>query len=528
MAGVGLCLLLLTLFWWLTTYSSAPRIFTPREFVLISLLTLAAVALEILLLAGCSRLRPWLGIAVAALAAVANMLSVYLPATDFDLQSPLMRGLLLVAAFALACLFSVSLRDSLWFRRLALCLAGAMCLYAAAQAYRLSGEEEISIVPETHAGEGLTVAPNVRLIDLKHRPNIYVIFFDGMHTEALTREIMGIEGKPAYIEALERNGFRMMRNHYSDGGNTFDSINGFLALDRDHYASFGDSLARFGMATGRTPAPLIQILKANGYRINHLFQGVHAGILSGPYVDSYQLFQLNSQSICGRRPPPWLFFGYCGIAYSLDEEFEIRTRDPRDIAVARGFFDWLLEFFSQTTASDGSPQMFLFYSYAPGHRKLFISDAIEYNAEFMAEYQRQGSVAAGGIDKIMDFVRQRDPGAILLAMGDHGSGMSGRGGVAYSSWQLAKEPDAFRFKFLAKYGVVGAVHDGGLCADYISPQEFTVNTGMMRQLLRCLADGEDPFLAEPEESYQAFLERSASNISESSGQDLDYAFLLYE
>jgi hypothetical protein len=86
---------------------------------------------------------------------------------------------------------------------------------------------------------------------------------------------------------------------------------------------------------------------------------------------------------------------------------------------------------------------------------------------------------------------EKDKDGILLIIGDHGPWLAR--GMNYR-----QDPD---FVVQDRFGVAGAVYPANVCPDYLEPllkRKFVTPTRLVREVIRCLANGQDPFVSEPD------------------------------
>ena len=90
---------------------------------------------------------------------------------------------------------------------------------------------------------------------------------------------------------------------------------------------------------------------------------------------------------------------------------------------------------------------------------------------------------------IVDFVRQHDPQAAVLFMGDHGLQWARRG---FDKNDMS-DPARRTFYFLDVHAVMAAAHPPTLCREYFNFETpHTTPSMLTRALVQCLSGGQDP------------------------------------
>jgi hypothetical protein len=335
---------------------------------------------------------------------------------------------------------------------------------------------------EATADPGKTSAKNIRLVDFKTRPNVYFIAFDALMPRVLVRKFLELDTTP-YHDFLDAH-FRRFRNMFADKVATRRALNSLLAFDLDYFARFGK---KPGLFSGRIPSPLLEIFKHNGYTTNTLYQNPRFGKEKGPYVDNY--FTERGYGVCEFLNEDFkylTFLGYCQLRTmksftSLLERLNL-SNDLNEI-------DFLLANL-RSGLDEGKPQMFLSYIFSPKHTpNAFDWQKTKHVREYRRTYLRNSSTTAEYFEQLITFISREDPSAILYVFGDHGAFVPRS--------KEARNNDSSRH-IQGRYGVYGGIYPPDRCSESLSEpytENFTTVMQGAHMIIRCLADGEDAFIA---------------------------------
>ena len=316
---------------------------------------------------------------------------------------------------------------------------------------------------------------NIRDVSLSKTPNIYFISFDSLVPRALLKKYFDVE--TTGFHALFDAEFRRFPNFFANGVSTMQSLYTVLALDPQVHNSQMAAVRNPGTFAGRSPSPLLGILRGNGYETSTLFNSTYLGRRRGPWVDNYVYFQ--NRTLCNLLDAairPWAFWGYC--RWFHDESFASTTIFPR-------FVDRIT-----SVDSGGEPQFTMAHLYIPGHTSsTYRHGNAEAFEEYRALYLRRIETAAEYLDRMVRHVEE-DPDAILLVYGDHGMWLS----------RDVEFDDAPEFFIQDRYGVLGGVFPPDACAPWF---DAAAGPGWMTLLdavhavLSCLSSDGKGALVEP-------------------------------
>ena len=396
--------------------------------------------------------------ALLALATVGGVTTAHVVHTDLWAAAPAVVVLLCAASgFALFVAFRV-IDDRPWTGWLS---AAALAALAAV----LAGHAD-PYVDEPVPGD----VSNIRQVSLSRTPNLYFISFDSLVPRALLKKYFGVDGTG--FHTLFDAKFRRFPNFFANAIPTQRALYTVLALDPQVHNSQMTAALDPGTFAGRSPSPLLGILRENGYETSTLFDNSYLGKRKGPWVDNYVYFQ--NRTLCGlldEEIRPWAFWGYC-----------------RWFRRAGSHFPPFLERITSVDAG-GEPQFTMAHLLSPGHTALSYrhGDAAEFE-RYRAGYLRGIETAAGYLDRIVRHVEE-DPDAILLLYSDHGMFLSR--GVEFDD-----DPEFF---VQDRYGVLGGVFPPEACAPWFdaaaAPGWMTL-LDAVHAVLSCLSDGESA-LVEP-------------------------------
>lgn len=264
-------------------------------------------------------------------------------------------------------------------------------------------------------------------IRLKDRPNIYLIGFDAMIPREAAAELLDVAPLAYDLQAREL-GLTVETDVFAAFTPSVESFDGIMTFDDK--SAFSD----IGYFAGRSRSPLATLFQANGYRVETgssipLYFGTR-----GPAVDDHVFPAKNAagdSSLCrfaadaARTLGTFGFcriFGASGPSLLFDEE-----TDWRDPAVALFDSTWHQMVLDRIGAPEaGSPRLGIYYYYYPvGHApNNFDSQDPAQLDRYRERFKVQSDLAALVIAEIHAAVQARDPGAILVFFGDHGTKIS--------------------------------------------------------------------------------------------------------
>ncbi len=394
--------------------------------------------------------------ALQALVTVGGVTTAHVVFTDLRTAEPAAVVLLCAASgFALFVAFRV-IDDrpwAGWLSAAALAALAVLAVHANPRAEPVSGD-----------------VSNIRDVSLSRTPNLYFISFDSLVPRALLKKYL--DADTTGFHTLFDAKFRRFPNLFVNAVSTKNSLYTVLSLDPRVHNSQTAAAPDPGTFSGRSPSPLLGILRGNGYETSTLFNNSYFGRRKGPWVDNYVYFQ--NRTLCNLLDEairPWAFWGYC-----------------RWFQREGSHFTPFLERITSVDAG-GDPQFTMAHLYVTGHTSGTYrhGDAAAFE-RYRAVYLRRIETAAGYLERIVRHVEE-DPDAILMVYGDHGMYLSR--GVEFDD-----DPEFF---VQDRYGVLGGVFPPDACAPWfdaaVAPGWMTL-LDAVHAVLSCLSDGESA-LVEP-------------------------------
>ena len=472
-----LLVIVVTALFFALTYASGPDEFNTSDLYALGCLFPIVIGAQLLIAHFLIRSRFLQNLFLSGFA-TANILSVNLILNDAYTALPQFVWLLTVL-LAVFILFSIMnmMDDYPRMAKVITIIVASAVIGIVAEAVVFSGKSL-----EATADPGKTSAKNIRLVDFKTRPNVYFIAFDALMPRVLVRKFLELETTP-YHDFLDAH-FRRFRNMFADKVATRRALNSLLAFDLDYFARFGK---KPGLFSGRIPSPLLEIFKHNGYTTNTLYQNPRFGKEKGPYVDNY--FTERGYGVCEVLNEDFkylTFLGYCQLRTmksftSLLERLNL-SNDLNEI-------DFLLANL-RSGLDEGKPQMFLSYIFSPKHTpKSFRWRKSQTVDKYRQTYLRNSSTTAEYFEQLITFISREDPSAILYVFGDHGAFVPRS--------KEARNNDSSRH-IQGRYGVYGGIYPPDRCSESLSEpytENFTTVMQGAHMIIRCLADGEDAFIA---------------------------------
>ena len=315
--------------------------------------------------------------------------------------------------------------------------------------------------------------PNVRSVAFTQTPNIYFVGFDSIVPDAITRKYMGIETTD-FHRLMERE-MRRFRNLFANAVPTYYSFNTLMALDQDIYLERGEEARRLpNYFPGHDHAPLVWLLRQNGYETTSICLDTYFGRAQGPYIDNY-IFN-SWKALCplldeGVRE--LAFWGYC---WSREERLPSPERLP----------DGAFQVQQLTAVDKARPQFVIAHIYMPSHTSgMFDYENRRERERFLAGYKMRFDRAAIYLGQIIEHLKANDPDAILFVFGDHG---------AWLSQGMDVEDDP-QFVLQDRFGILGGVHPPDRCAlelDAAEAKGYMTSLDVVHALVECLSAGQSP------------------------------------
>ncbi len=342
-------------------------------------------------------------------------------------------------------------------------------------------------VPEVSTEHGKTSAKNIRIVDFKTKPNVYFISFDALIPKVLLQKHLGLETTP-YHEVFDAH-FKRFKNFFADRVPTKRSLNSLLALDIGHYSEARKNSIAYHFFSGQIPSPLFEIFKHNGYETNTLYRSGYFGWNKGPHVDNYWIDRLGSKTgacdfISTSGLKAFTFMGYCSLVKS---NMFISAFRGQAIDSNLNDIDFLINKMRAGLQRD-APQIFVGYVFSPGHTRLYFDrEDTEDVDKYRHSYFKKSKKTATYLNKIVAFIANEDPEAIVYVFGDHG-------------W-LVSSKDPFKENDVSfvqdRFGVYGGIHPRDRCAEsFAMPynKDFMTVLQGAHMIIKCLSGGKNAFI----------------------------------
>ena len=340
--------------------------------------------------------------------------------------------------------------------------------------------------------------PDIQDVTFEKKPNVYFVGFDSVVPERILMKYLDVE-TTEFHRVIEKE-MRLFRNLFASSINTKYSINTLMALSQDIFLAEH----RPSYFTGQRLSPLVYIMRDNGYETTSIYNNFYFGHTKGPYIDNYVVNRKRG-AICPLLDGDvsrWAFWGYCRI---MDANWS------RDEVIPPG--DFLVSELISSVERD-RPQFVIAHIYLPGHTSMsFRYHNLKDRERFAEIYIRRSNEAAIYLKRIVDFLSDNDPSAILFAFGDHGMWLS-RG--------MMQDEDP-TFYFQDRFGVLGGVYPRDRCKEYFDDVEakgYMTTLDAVHSILGCLSGGQDALL---EPRYDRFFE-----VGLEEDHDYRYEEYLYE
>lgn len=479
------CLLMLSLYWFFTTYSSAPSNFSYTDVLYV--FSLVGVGLIIQTGFALALGRHWQVNVLLGFFASFNVISLYL-ALNFSfltLGTASQLGIC-AAAWLLATLFFFSFAGSkVWRTSIVLVV---LLLLVSVVATTLANHLAPDPLLESPA-QGETASPNVKIVEFQRKPNIYFISWDALAPEVAVQELLELPSVE-YDDVLVNQGFVLLRNHFTDSSDTLTSLNQLMALDPEYYHAIRrGSKKQYNIITGRTPGPLLEILKSNGY-VTHLYHRNFAlGTDTGPYLDFYETRSvLTACSQFQSLRNTVAFFGYC-------LWLGVPSDSVGDLGVdAELTVQFMIDKITAHLERDPGPHFVLANIISPYHVPVDYDGSPEDYEEYREFFARSSIRTAAYIDLLANFLKEKDPGAIMFFFADHGIKTTAN----WTQDDYFVDDDSLRHYVLDRFGGLASYYAADECTQHLGQDDYSITSRVARKIIQCLAGGEDPFINEPE------------------------------
>jgi len=248
-------------------------------------------------------------------------------------------------------------------------------------------------------------------IELVERPNIYLFILESYHDLNTMRDIYGINTEPLQSHILS-HGFTIYENVYSNSSATLMSMTDMFGMRLNITQAIGlHDIATIGriLIGGGSGNQVYRILKENKYHtiflvdINPFYYFYSRGV----YLDESNVdFGLNVRPLCELAPYLPCYSGY-GTIDNIQPKFRNRLVDNIRMVI-----------------EDSKNKMPLFVGFKSGATHTPVHNYLwKQKNEWVSsgEYQKAVTEANQEIFEIVDLIIDKDPSAVIVLVGDHGS-----------------------------------------------------------------------------------------------------------
>ena len=427
--------------------------------------------------------------------AVINLFCLYLFFfTAYDSLPPLVQAAMLIIALFAAYPFFASLSVGGRWAKGVISIVGV--LFSVNIAWFVEQSYPTKEPPLVLA-EGKTSSPKIKIVDFQQKPNVYFISFDAMIPESLAKKYLNINELP-YQSFMRKNGFRRFRNAFSDYPRTRETLNHLLAMTPDYFQTLIRQGRHLDLFTGLSPSPAFEIFKANGYTTNTYFRDQYMGDKTGPHVDNYKVNKYYF-GFCKNHPTVkalnFGFFSFCLLSWSnlwMRDFFGVINDSSVGESTVFHYVDTVLEDFSRQLSTD-KPFISFVHIISPDHTPIPFkqSQFDEYRKQVLLNFNDETPRL---MEKVFNFIQANDPNAFIYFYSDHGQYLSRR--IPANEFQGLSQKDK-EFFIQDRYGILAAFYPPGICTEYFEApmmKPFVTNAKVLRQVIRCLADGDDPII----------------------------------
>ncbi len=310
----------------------------------------------------------------------------------------------------------------------------------------------------------------------KAKPNIYFFIYDAYGSEDVYKKNLAFDNSPHYRDLAAR-GFKVVHTFSNYFATWPTTMSVFLGQHHYYDLSSGVDDTKFGraMMAGLARNPVLETLRANGYRIQY----VHG-------ID-YFVHERGTLDFLYPEDPPWSVLRIFGspVLHSLIGKDNIvpgrRERaEQKEVLFAR---------IDEAAAKSAGPWFTFVHVNLPAHGPI---DKSWFNLAYFEKEFREKTVAANAhMLEVMGRIIGADPGAVVIVIGDHGAWRYRNVWVGHDlpSEALKAAGIAPETVALDLFGIMIAVRAPGGCDRSFYAGITPVN--VMRALFACLSENAD-------------------------------------
>ncbi|HEX5776644.1 MAG TPA: hypothetical protein VFX95_08195, partial [Caulobacteraceae bacterium] len=322
----------------------------------------------------------------------------------------------------------------------------------------------------TRTAMWLAPDPGRSPVALTSTRNVYLIGAESLPSAKGYRELYGVESLP-HEDYLRANGFRVLDSAYSADDTTLKTYSRMFEFGRE---ITGDDVTR--RSVFRTRNATFATFSKAGYRLQFIYKDTYFG-LDEALVD--HAFPKSAFYACASVPENFFYF--------LCRAEVVRTINRKVFGSAQELTPQLVAQRIHVAASSGEP-WFTFYHHpfplhSPNNHTYEDSKAVEAFREQVR--QAVPRIRKETFETPIAAILKEDPGAVIVAMGDHGAALT-RGA------RLDEPNDTFTKDEIVedRYGVMVAVYPKDFCANRIF--EGSTTLFLIESVARCLNGDDSP------------------------------------
>lgn len=319
--------------------------------------------------------------------------------------------------------------------------------------------------------------------------NIYFISFDSIIPESLAQKFL--KTNAPYIDILKKHDAIIFKNGLSAFIPTKPAMNSLLTIDHQEFVKPPEA-ERYHYFSGKRKSILSDFMHKNGYQLQTIFKGPYLGTEKGPHVDYYYNGDgdLDAVNSCD-HVSDGVFIGYCNASLAkIIPTALYHNRQPKTLENDKEFDRLLTPTIRriEVVINSNRPWFTMSHIYAPGHTKInHRYDNPDDVEEYKKRFEEKSAIAARYLDEVVTLISTKDPTAIVLITGDHGTYIS-RGINPNSIDDPVKKEEAKRFFTLDQNGINIAVWSGKDCSSYfedLHEAPVTINLDVARRVIEC-------------------------------------------
>ncbi len=294
------------------------------------------------------------------------------------------------------------------------CLLGRMTKYLNAlmvmvgiiSLLRLGGS--LILMTQEQAQENMTTQTHIHDVTLVKKPNIYLFWLESYHDFALQESVYNIDTAPmkAY---LQKNNFKIYENTYSDGQATLFAFEALFSMGESRAKPLGklDVMSSVrSLLAGDDRNVVLKNLKDNGYLTQLTFLEHFFYVTGGQRLKNLDVVNYKTNQFTVLHP----------IIAFIAPSFRTQL-----FLTHRGSLAEQVKFFTENGLQSGKP-FFLTFKGGASHTPV-TGYTYEDAATWLAPsgYPALMKAANKELIQIVDGIIERDPQALIILMGDHGS-----------------------------------------------------------------------------------------------------------